>query len=92
MRIRVVGTGSGKKAIQVVSKRYGKVIVHKHIGSFENEAEETRLRTEAQRWIKAKTGQLDFWDFQTSVRPNEVEIGESRLEVEPLAMFGNELV
>jgi hypothetical protein len=32
MRIRAVSTASGKHALQVVSKRYGVVKVHKHIG------------------------------------------------------------
>lgn len=78
MRLRVVGTGSGKKAIQVVSKKDGKVTIHKHIGSFENKNEELGLREEGRSWIKRTTGQTDLLDFLSSTRPQEIEINESK--------------
>ena len=78
MRIRVIDTGSGKKAIQVVSKRYGKLTVHRHIGTFENEAERKSLHEEASRYIERETGQSSLFNLRSAVRIDEIEITQSK--------------
>lgn len=62
MRIRTVPTASGKYAIQVVSKKYGKVTVHKHIGSFGNDEEKLRLHQKAIDFIQQKSKQISLFD------------------------------
>ena len=78
MRIRVVGTGSGKKAIQVVSKRQGKLTVHRHIGTFETDEQKRALQTQAKEYIKKETGQSSLFDLLNSTRTSEIEITESK--------------
>jgi transposase len=78
MRIREVGTGSGKKAIQVVSKRQGKVTVHKHIGSFGTDSERKALLERASRYIEESVGQSSLFDYLKSPRPQAIKITESR--------------
>ena len=58
MRTRIVPTASGKKAVQVVSKHYGKVTVHKHIGSFATDEEKLLLLSQAETFIHQ--GQTNF--------------------------------
>ena len=45
-------TASGKHALQVVSKRSGVVKVHKHIGTYGNDAEKDILFQKAQDFIQ----------------------------------------
>ncbi len=78
MRVRVVPTASGNKAIQVVSKRYGKLTVHKHIGTFSNPEQKTQLLKEAEKFILKTTGQVNFLDLVSSVRPFEIAITQSQ--------------
>lgn len=78
MRIREVGTVSGKKAIQVVSKRHGKVTVHKHIGSYGTESERIGLVKRAQQYIQESIGQISLFDYANTPRPNSIKITESR--------------
>ncbi len=78
MRIREVKTGSGKRAVQVVSKRYGKVTVHRHIGSFGTETERTALYLKAQEFIEKNTGQTRLGDWAAPIHLSEIEITESR--------------
>ena len=78
MRIRIVPTSSGKHAIQVVSKRYAKVTVHKHIGTFSNLEEKSKLIIKAEKFIKERTGQSDFLTLVTSYRPFDMAITQSR--------------
>jgi hypothetical protein len=56
MRIREVATASGKHALQVVSKRLGVLKVHKHIGTYQNEAEKALLHQQAQDYITKHAG------------------------------------
>lgn len=78
MRTRIVPTLSGKKALQVVSKRDGKVTVHKHIGTFSTAQEKSSLVTKAENFIKEQTGQSDFLTLVTSHRPFDMAITQSR--------------
>jgi transposase len=78
MRIRVIKTGSGKQAIQVVSKRNGKVTIHKHIGSYGNSEEKILLEQKAKKYIKEQTGQISFNDWLKYENPTEIEITDSK--------------
>lgn len=76
MRVRVVPTASGKKAIQVVSKHYGKVTIHKHIGTYDTDEEKRQLLEKARDFITQTTGQTSLLDVLSTFRPSEVEITE----------------
>lgn len=78
MRTRIVPTASGKKAIQVVSKRYGRLTVHKHIGTFSNPEEKLQLLRKAQDFIAETTGQTSLLDVLSTFRPSEIKITENR--------------
>lgn len=78
MRTRIVPTSSGKKALQVVSKRYGKVTVHKHIGSYSTPEQKAELLKKAEKFIIQTTGQTNFLDLISSVRPFEIAITQSK--------------
>lgn len=83
MRTRIVPTASGKKAIQVVSKRYGRLTVHKHIGTFSNTEEKLQLLREAQSFIVETTGQMSMLDALSTFRPSDIAVSENR----PLFLF-----
>lgn len=77
MRTRVVPTASGKYAIQVVSKRYGRLTVHKHIGTFGSPEEKLQLLGKAQSFIAETTGQTSLLDllstflyFESNIKTN----------------------
>jgi hypothetical protein len=56
--VRVVATGSGAKAVQVIRYvRRKRVVVH-HVGSARDDAEVDALRLAAQEWITQQTHQL----------------------------------
>jgi transposase len=78
MRIRDVPTASGKHALQVVSKRFGNYIVHKHIGSYANDKEKAILYEKAHHFIQKHTGQISFSDYLTSPSLSDVIITQSR--------------
>lgn len=78
MRTRIVPTASGKKAIQVVSKRQGKVTIYKHIGTFSNSEEKANLLKKAEKFIEATFGQTNFFNLVSSVRPSEIIITQSK--------------
>lgn len=78
MRIRVVPTASGKKAIQVVSKHYGRLTVHKHIGTFSNPEEKLKLLKRAQDFIAETSGQISMLDVLSDFRPSEIKITQHR--------------
>lgn len=79
MRIRYVKTASGKYAVQVVSKRRGKVIVHKHIGSYETEREKTHLIFEANLFIRDNDNfQQNLWEHEVTLHPTDVKITQSQ--------------
>ena len=64
MRIRVVPTASGKYAVQVVSKRYGRLTIHKHIGTYSNASEKSQLFKQAKAYIAETTRQGNFDVFR----------------------------
>ena len=78
MRVRQVKTGSGKYALQVVSKRLGKLTVHKHIGSYQTEQEKEILREKAHEYIQRSTGQLNLLEQINAVSLSDIVITRSR--------------
>lgn len=76
MRVRVVPTASGKKAIQIVSKKYGRLTVHKHIGTYDTDEEKRQLLKKALDFISEISGQVSLLDVLSTFRPSEVEITE----------------
>jgi transposase len=76
MRIRIVPTASGKHAVQVVSKHYGKVTVHKHIGSFSTNEEKTLLFSQAEAFIHQ--GQTNLFETLSAFRPTDIAVSENR--------------
>jgi transposase len=79
MRIRYVKTASGKYAVQVVSKRRGKLVVHKHIGSYQTEREKTRLIFEANLFIRDNDNyQQNLWEHEDVLHPTDVKITQSQ--------------
>lgn len=69
MRLRTVKTKSGSFAIQVVSKRHGKLTIHKHIGSYRTEREKTRLIFEANLFIRDHDDiQQNIWQYEEEER------------------------
>ena len=61
MRIRIVPLKSGKHTAQVVSKRLGKLTVHKHLGTFATKEEKQNLLEKAKEYIKSQTGQEELF-------------------------------
>ena len=78
MRIRIVSTFPGKHTVQVVSKRYGKVIIHKHIGTFANESEKQVLLKKADTFIKKQTGQDGLFDLPFGFKLTDIAITDSK--------------
>lgn len=78
MRVRVVPTASGKKAIQVVSKHYGRLTVHKHIGTYSTQEQKVLLLEKAQEFITQTTGQTSLLDVLSTFKPSDVEVSENR--------------
>jgi len=76
MRTRSIPTASGKKAIQVVSKHYGKITVHKHIGTYDTDEEKRQLLEKAQDFITKTSGQVSLLDVLSTFKPSEIEITE----------------
>ena len=78
MRIREVKTASGKQAVQVVSKKYGKLTVHKHIGSYATQLGKQKLYLKAQTFIKKSLRQISFEDYLTATSLGDIEISQSQ--------------
>lgn len=78
MRIRTVPTASGNHAVQVVSKHYGVLTVHKHIGTYSTDSEKVQLYKQAKDYIAEATHQGNLLELLSSWRPSEVAITESR--------------
>lgn len=76
MRVRIVPTASGKKAVQVVSKHYGKVTIHKHIGSFATDEEKIPLLSQAEAFIHQ--GQTSLFETLSTFRPTDIAVSENR--------------
>ena len=78
MRIRQVKTASGKQAVQIVSKRHGRLTVHKHIGSYASQLEKQKLYLKAQTFITKSSGQISFEDYLTATSFGDIEISQSQ--------------
>src|SRR3990167_10417048 len=78
MRIREVKTASGKYAVQVVSKRNGRLTVHKHIGSYGDETEKRKLQFQAKAFIKQSLGLISFEDYLNTANFQDIEITQSQ--------------
>lgn len=78
MRVRIVPLKPGKKAIQVVSKRCGKLTVHKHIGSFATESQKQVLLEKAREYIRYQTGQIELFNPPEYLQLKNVIITQSR--------------
>src|SRR3989344_8827388 len=78
MRVRIVPLKSGKKAIQVVSKRWGKLTVHKHLGTFTTEGQKQVLLGKAREYIKCQTGQTELFAPPEYLQLKNVVITQSR--------------
>ena len=66
LRTRVVRTGSGNQALQVVSKVGERLTVHKHIGSFSTEAGKLALMSKARAYIETVSQQPDMFEAYAS--------------------------
>lgn len=78
MRIRIVSTFPGKHTVQVVSKRYGQLTIHKHIGTFGDEEEKQLLLKKAQAFIKTQTGQDGLFDPPLGFKLTDLTISENK--------------
>jgi hypothetical protein len=84
VRIRTVPTASGKYAVQVVSKRFGVLTVHKHIGSYADAEEKQKLFQQARSFIQETNRQTNLFDWLSSLRPDEIIITRSRPDFKKL--------
>ncbi len=78
MRVRIVPLKSGKHTVQVVSKKLGKLTVHKHLGTFVREAEKQDLLEKAREYIKSQTGQEDLFAPPEHLQLKNVIITQSQ--------------
>ena len=78
MRVRIVPTFSGKHTVQVVSKRLGKLTVHKHIGTFSTEEQKQELLKDAQAYVRSLTGQQEIFDPPEYLQLKHVRITQSQ--------------
>lgn len=78
MRVRIVPTFSGKHTVQAVSKRLGKLTVHKHFGTFTTDEQKQHLLKEAKTYIKSKTGQQELFDPPSHLQLKNVVITQSQ--------------
>lgn len=78
MRVRIVATFPGKHTVQVVSKRLGRIILHKHIGTFTNESEKELLLKKATAFIKKQTGQTELFDLPFGFKLTDIVITDSK--------------
>src|SRR3989304_6779121 len=78
MRIRIVPLKSGKHTIQAVSKKLGKLTVHKHLGTFANDAEKQELLEKAREYIKSQTGQENLFAPPEHLQLKNVIITQSQ--------------
>lgn len=78
MRIRIVPLKSGKHTVQVVSKRLGKLTVHKHLGTFVTNAEKQDLLEKAREYIKSQTGQEELFAQPEYLQLKNVIITQSQ--------------
>lgn len=78
MRIRKIKTGSGKYALQVVSKVGGILKVHKHIGSYSSEVDGKSLYSKARNYIEDKSGQVSLFEGTSGFDFSDLVITNSK--------------
>jgi hypothetical protein len=78
VRVRVVSTFPGKHTVQVVSKHNGKLIIHKHIGTFARESEKQLLLQKANAFIKKQTGQDGLFAVPFGFKLTDIAITDSK--------------
>ena len=78
MRVRVVPLPFGKHAVQVVSKRLGKLTVHNHLGTFATSVEKENLLKKAKEFIKSQTGQEELFSPPEYLQLKNVIITQSQ--------------
>jgi len=80
VRIRTVKTASGNFAVQVVSKRKGKLTVHKHIGSYKTDGEKSQLLFEANSFINTHDTFQEylFRDKEVPFESSDIKITKSQ--------------
>jgi len=78
VRVRIVPLKSGKHTIQVVSKRLGRLTVHKHLGTFVSEEQKQSLLEKAREYINSQTGQTSLFASSESPPLKDVVITQSR--------------
>jgi transposase len=78
VRVRIVPTFSGKHTVQAVTKRLGKLTVHKHFGTFTTEEQKRNLLKEAKTYVKSQTGQQELFDPPDHLRLKNVIITQSQ--------------
>lgn len=66
-----------------MSKRYGRLTVHRHIDTFSNPEENLQLLRVAQDFITETTGQMSMLDVLSIFRPSNIAVSENR----PLFVF-----
>jgi len=87
MYVRKKTNPSGVISVQVIDKSSGKYKMLKTIGSSSNPFEITRLESEANRWIKARLGQVEI-DFT-----DERQLAKQFLDsIEQITVQGTELL
>lgn len=78
MRIRIVPLPYGKHTAQIVSKRFGKLTIHKHLGTFVTEGEKQKLLEKAYKYIKSQTGQEELFTLPKYLQLKNVVITQSQ--------------
>jgi len=78
MRVRVVSTFPGKCTVQVVSKHHGRLIIHKHIGTFTTDTERELLLKKAHAFIRQQSGQSGLFDLPLGFALSDIAITESK--------------
>lgn len=73
----------GRHTVQVVSKNYGKLKLHKHIGTFTTKEEKQKLLKEAREYIDSQTGQQDLFAPPEYLQLKNVKITQSQ----PLLLY-----
>jgi transposase len=66
LKVRIVKTGSGSKAVQVIEYRHYKRKIWKHLGSTKSEEELIHLVLLAEEWIKGHENQLSLFEEKKS--------------------------
>lgn len=79
MRIRNTATGSGKHAIQVVTKVGRDLVVHKHCGTYATDLEKRRLVEQAEEYICTHTNQTNLFSDPPATWPlSDIQIINSQ--------------